>query len=101
MTWTAEPHGDGIAIYSGRDGHHHGYRLFQVSDGDWQFDANLKFMLEAVNSYHSQRARIEELERELAEARNAALEEVERETLICSTLPHARRIIHAMKTEPK
>lgn len=30
----AAPHGDGLAVYSGRDSEHHGLRLFNVTDGD-------------------------------------------------------------------
>ena len=29
---TIEPHGDGHAVYSGRDHQHHGHRLFNVTD---------------------------------------------------------------------
>ncbi len=74
MTWTAEPHGDGLGVYSGRSAERHGLRLFNIVDGDMQFDLNIKFMLDAVNSHNSLLARIDELERERDAAWNEALE---------------------------
>lgn len=37
--FTIEPHGDGFALYDGRDNEHHGYRLCNLND----FDSNGKY----------------------------------------------------------
>lgn len=39
-----EPHGDGLALYSGRDSEHHGLRLFNITDGDRHTDAVLDLL---------------------------------------------------------
>lgn len=41
---TTEFHGEGLALYSGRDSEHHGLRLFNITDGDKHTDAILDLL---------------------------------------------------------
>ena len=47
MTWTIEPHGDGYALYSGRDDMHHGMNLVYLSEPDANWEQT-KALIEAA-----------------------------------------------------
>jgi hypothetical protein len=45
--WTIEEHGKGYALYSGRDGMHHGLNLMFISEWDQNFTANARLIAAA------------------------------------------------------
>lgn len=45
-----EPHGDGYAIYSGRDNEHHGFRLCNVNDFDMNKENTLNLLRIALSA---------------------------------------------------
>lgn len=45
--WTIEPHGNGYALYSGRDNTHHGLNLMNITEPDRNFKVN-KPLIEAA-----------------------------------------------------
>lgn len=47
MTWTIEPHGNGYALYSGRDDMRHGMNLVYLSDPDANWEKT-KALIEAA-----------------------------------------------------
>ena len=49
--WSVEPHGDGHALYAGRDNEHHGLRLLNITDGDRNIIANCTLIHAAPDLY--------------------------------------------------
>jgi hypothetical protein len=47
MTWTIQPHGNGFALYSGRDSNRHGMNLVYLSEPDSNWEAT-KRLIEAA-----------------------------------------------------
>jgi hypothetical protein len=58
--WSAESHGDTIALYAGRNDKRHGLRLMNLDDGDSNFEANVGLIVSAPDLI---RALIDEIER--------------------------------------
>ncbi len=51
--WTIEPHGNGFALYAGRDNEHHGLKVLEIIDPDPKYWAAVKVRIEAANDLYS------------------------------------------------